>query len=453
MEPFPKFIVVDMYTTQTMIDVILQNYTKLTNLYNFPVPHAFAMTYILGNILARYFNSTLIATDNPNLAHEINSAFPRMMGIVHVFSAGFNPRKIWKQFYVNKAFKMQEHETTEFVVRDSIELNFAYCSVPKDKWNSPWDFFIFTDPFDMPTWFVLSVLLVLVTLIVSYSTGHGILKTFMSTLAALLDNEVTHIVNSKLYVLWLFMTLLIFDFYSGEITSKVTAPPEPEDMTMLSELQDHNYSIIFPYSVAADEIQFTVEQRRRMDCVNRNFEIISKLLPRSRTQSMFVGDGLHKYIARNGQVAAFATWASAMWAATRGSDYIARNKSDKLVTGKTCKIGKHLIPNGEKFVGFTPPGSTQLAKLFRRLQGSGITNRWYQESTEKLHSFRVQDRVKVKGRCSILKEPIPFKPLCMVGKAVSIFLLWVVCLTFCGLALTSELLATLFNRRNTTNNH
>lgn len=86
----------------------------------------------------------------------------------------------------------------------------------------------------------------LVAYFVSNSTRRGFSTTFISSLAALLDNHTRHLETSKVHLLWVFTTILIVDIYSGSITSEVIAPPDDIQFTKTGKLKAENYIIIFP---------------------------------------------------------------------------------------------------------------------------------------------------------------------------------------------------------------
>lgn len=445
MELSSKFLVVRVYNhSQYWLEDTLLHYSKFRDPYNTSTPCFFAIAYILGSIVAKHLNLTLIAEGNPILISQGNLLHPRMLRDVQVF--GYTGRqqlnKVWERFYRNVSYKTHSKEMPEFVLTDPRFFNFALCSVLKRKSDSNWKFSIFTDPFDIWTWLVLSVFLLLVTVLVSQSKRRRIFHTFLSVLAALLDNEMSHITKSKLYVLWLFTTLLIFDFYSGAITSQIISPPQPAVMTHLDQLVKNNYSIIFPHKVIANVINFTtaklVSMKRKDNNAISKFEIISKLLPNSRTVSFENGNQFINVFTTEKQSATLAWSGRAIWAATRGNDHISSENNISKGTKKTCLVGQEKIPAGEVFVGFTPPGSIMLAHIFRRLETSGIVNRWNQESSDLLYFSRVQDRIKFKALSNMFKKADSIERLRMTGKTVTIFLLWTLCLLCCCLTFAWE---------------
>lgn len=435
MFPFPKFMHIDIYGrgNQTDLDDTLKYHGRLRDqycCYQSKIPDN-PIDYIIGNIIATYFNATLITFEHAEVKNSSKFSFPSMYPTIYPFQVTFKAERIWKRY----SSLNNSPELPAIFKRHQDDNNFAYCSIQRSKFGSTWDFTIFTDPFDIWTWLILLFLLVVVSKLVSISSHYDFFTTFMSALAALLDNEMTRVVNSKLYVLWLFTTFLIFDFYSGAITSQVIAPPENVWMTKISQLEQHNYTIIFPNQLYANSFRESVKILNRNKHVNENLKVVTRLAEKLKIVN-FRGGFFFRALVEQDQVAALQWWPYAMFAATQSNDILQKRNERH----KKCIVGKEMFNTGEKFYVVTPPGSARVASMFQILQASGIFHRWNDEYHKMLQSTRVQDRARIKSRTELVKDETTIDILKVEGKVVTIFLLWAFCLGICLLSFVREII-------------
>lgn len=419
---------------QTELEEILTLRGRLRDQYSlgFSKTQDEAVSYILGNIIASHFNATLITFGHSQAKYYSQQNFTSPYPIIIPYMTALSAEIVWKKTYNSN--KTSERPT--IFKRHRLDNNFAYCSVPEQKYTSATDFTIFTDPFDVWTWLILLFHLVTVSILVSISIRQKFFTTFMSALAVLLDNEMTQVVNSKLYVLWLFITLLIFDFYSGAVTSEITAPPEEVWLTRIHQLEEHNYTLIFP-----DEGYF-LSFKRNLEFLNRekynpkNLKVVTRLVDKSQVFSLATG-AFSSALTERARIATLMWWPFAMFAATRGNNDLLSKKEERK---KRCVVGSELFNTGEIFVVVTPPGSSKVSGMLENLQACGIFRRWNDEYLGMLQSTRVQDRARVKSWASLAKEATTVDAIELKGKAATIFLLWWVCLVVSFICFIKEIM-------------
>lgn len=428
--PFPPFLALDAFGVGRQVDIdnILLHRGRLRDQFSSELDGKIdlIMLYVLGNILAKHFNATFITNDHPIMAKNLYcniSNFPIILPAVQTFSNEQHAKSIYDCFR-----RTHPEETVKFVRIESLTFNFAYCAATRRKYSSLWNFRIFTDPFDRWTWLVLTAMLFIMSWLISISIRRNFFATFLSALAALLDNEMSRIVNSKLYILWLFMTLLIFDFYSGAITSQLIAPSEEALLGKFSDLEQNNFAFIFYHKIIFDSVNASATMKSHDPMV----KAISKLLRNS--EILEYQDFFPAFTQKSRNVATMMSWAHSMWVATQGNFAIKRVGLKKL----KCHVGKELFDSGPSFIGITPPASTQLEGAFQNLVTTGIYQRWRQENNEMLHSKKVQNRTRVKSRTSVVKEETTVVALKMDGKVVTVFILWKLCLLACCLSFFYE---------------
>lgn len=111
-----------------------------------------------------------------------------------------NQYNIWRHSY-SSILKLQSAgvrtpELPIFKIRYPKLYNFVFCDTPRRKWITPWKFSIFAEPFDIWTWLALLSLLFLISLLVLISSRRDFHTMLLSAVAALLENEMSHISNS-----------------------------------------------------------------------------------------------------------------------------------------------------------------------------------------------------------------------------------------------------------------
>lgn len=450
MAPFPEFIVYDdQYNMSSQADLenTLLNHGRLRDqhsYYSTAIMPDYPIFYIVGNILATYFNASLITVGHP-LYSERKMKYPQIAREVSVFSgfmqAGTVCNHLNSSVIKDKSFGLSCTEPPVFKNMEPKLYNFLYCATPKRRRGSPWDFSMFIVPFDKWTWVGLLLLLVLMSLVLSISNRRGYLATFLSALATLLDNEMTQIRNSKLYILWLFVSLLLFKFYSGDVTSEVIAPPEEYRLEKFSDLEKQNYRFVFPDKMSSVAVTRKIVHLNSMKFHNSDLAIVSRLLEAAKVAS------LKTYLTEfeKNHCASFFMWSHAIMVTSRINSYISAKNLNKNANAKKCHVGKELFNTGETLYLFTPPGSIRMGKLFEKVLQSGIFERWQKELNGMALSTRVQDRARVKSRASLAKEDVQLEKLRMEGKTLTIFLLWTFCLLACLLAFLCEIIICSWN--------
>lgn len=440
-------------TRHATVEKVLRYYGKLRD-FNGSVP-AWGVQVVIANLVASAVNITLIGKDHPNFVaggpagiNWVNASDPRVLPETRVFDS--EERTL--EFVWNKMYELRSQNgnaplpTVE--LKDSLAYNFAYCLVPKMKWDSTWDFSYLTDPFGYWTWLVLFLVLGAVAIVAFWKAESGDYETgCFATFAVLLQTgSGNHGKDSKLFILWMSSTLVLSTFYTGEMTSDVITPPSEETLNTVGDLERNNFTLIFDQKYVFDIISDTVRTMSGKPFVQKNVLTMGRLLDRAVLRPDF-----QWYVSQleNGDKTAVTTgWphviSQAAGANARISTKFAARKKSKLKgRGKKrkCYIGKELIGTGEKFFVFLPPKSNLLAQAYRKLFASGIVYRWYEENNAISVSRRVQERVLVKGRTTIVDpEGATVVQLAMEGKMVTVFLTCFLAILLSSVCFSAELL-------------
>lgn len=396
------------------------------------VAKALAVPFVLGNILAEKLNATLIAAGHPK--YNNNGSFPKFLpGLQHLDITGRTFEKTWNAFY-SKRTSANDIEMPEFFPAPVWDFNFVICELPKRKYQSIWELSMFLDPFGFWVWIGLAVTFLLVGLLAFSSflnKRNSFSPAFLQALSVLLSPGGSGIrKNSILFVLWMETCLILDTFYSGKLTSEVIRPAPVETIENLVQLEKSNYRLIFSELVFYGAIKMAVASIHNTTVIPKDFVTLQTIVGSHETllygNLKFFAELIHE-----DKVASMALWPFAARQAIIGSHMISDEGNNlRKSTTKQCYVGKKLIHFGRVFYAFTPPGSAILIKVFRRLGAAGIVYRWSKEFEEMTHSSRVQNRGRVKSRTSV--EAINsnvFEKLALEGKTVTIFLLWIGCIS------------------------
>lgn len=312
------------------------------------------------------------------------------------------------------------------ILIDIEDINFVYCDVSKKEKNSAWEFRILLDPFDTPTWGLLTTSFLFVI-----PLSGKVTKIIMPMIAATLSVGIkAPIWKPKIFLVWVAASMFLSNFYSGEITSKVMVPPKDEVMTHFRHLEEHNYTLIFPDYLRDSMPSFKSHYARS---VSANAKILIRLVQKAIIVSE---NNIYFSLACDKRkLVIVALWPAAQSIRWRHEMRIPCPNQVWSTRARKCHIGQELVQLGEGFLIFFPPSNKKLVEGTVRLIESGIHERWIQEKQGLVHSRRVQDRVRVKSPTKIL-ETRNIQPQSLEGKMLTMIFLWGVCsfislVTFC----------------------
>lgn len=410
--------------TPLPIQLNLQNYSRLRDIFRSRPKSTtkpwFIVAYpkiIFVNILATYINATLLTYHEVQQLSQVKK-YPEVFPTNSVFWSTL-------QNYRNETVNITDRipDGVHIFPVEPILWGFAYCtSNIKQEHNSIWDFGIFLNPFDWCTWVMTAVSFLLV---VPFS--GKISSVIMSVVSATLSiGTTTPQEKSRVFLMWLGTCMLLANFYSGELTCRLTVPPKEDAMTRFQHLVDHNYTLVLPDLA---QIFFTGAVSHFHKSQSRMGKLLKKLL-----SNVIISEEEMLYETLSSDVEQKLVTAT-IWPALHTVMW-----AQKLSLGKTtpkvsrnpvkCYVGEELVKIGENFFVFLPPKNSRLVLGMRRLVEAGIYQRWDQEQHGLLHSGRVQDRVPVKSPTKVLDlegKSIPARGL--KGKMSTMFLLWCVCIT------------------------
>lgn len=124
----------------------------------------FLINVILENIVASYFNATLITFGHSHSNED--QVYPAMFPIVQVIEGLYELGQVMENFaQTNNISNIVQYPS--LIRSEQIEYTFGYCALPKKMWESVWDFRIFCEAFSITTWLELLLMLILVSIFIS----------------------------------------------------------------------------------------------------------------------------------------------------------------------------------------------------------------------------------------------------------------------------------------------
>lgn len=305
----------------------------------------------------------------------------------------------------------------------SMTLAFTYCRTPMKERISVWKFSLFTAPFDCWTW-----LLLITTFLCVLPLSGKFMKVVMPLISATLSLGTQGPPKRSIFLLWLLSSIILGNFYCGELTGRIMVPPKDILLTEFHQLEQHKYVGILPNNSTL-WIQGLEAENPTIKTKSRTGKIIQKILERAvlmegeRIPAALAFDKRRFVVIGPWPVVHLLIWTyqyfkKMSWFGTHsGPD-----------STRVCHIGKELAQVSEQYFSFLPPNNLELVRVFTKLIESGIYQRWDQEEHALMYSNRVQGRVRVKSPTKILEEVKPIKRLKLERKVVTMFLLLGICL-------------------------
>lgn len=404
--------------------VTFNNLSRLRDFHRDDTLETWGLMYsaqlVILKTLATFINASLIVVGK-NAQHSQFHPFPEVVVLPSIF---------WRTFqnYRNETYHLIDkipHEV-QLVQVDATDIGFSFCHVPQQEKLSFWEFGIFLDPFDECTWGLLATSLLLIILLCG-----KVFKTIMSIVSATLAVGTQSLYKKrKIFLMWLLACMFLTNFYSGELTSKISVPPKEVVMTHFHHLLEQNYTLSLP-EYASKLVMFGFKSHLSKSH-SRTKKILLRLLEKVVIRKV---ENIYKDLISDKRYATIGAWPGVhtiIWV------HKVMSTRDRGITGLTpkCYVGQELVTLGEKFFIFLPPKNLQVVVGLHRLIESGIYQRWEQEDHGLQHSRRVQDRIRVKSPTKVLElEVTMIPPQGLKGKMVTMFLLRGVCIiiSFCVL--------------------
>lgn len=387
--------------------------------------------HIQAGLIADGANATLITNGHCCLKSGDSggvSTYPRILPDARTLgTGGRTPIEIWRKYFNNTS---GFQEMPELGLREKLPYSFTYCSaVQKRKGDSIWNFWFLTESFDKWTWLSIALSFILVSLLAHSSLRWRRLSfSFLSGFSVLSPGSVSGNVvkyRSKLFVLWILVSLVLINFYTGRMTSSVIKPPREEVLRTFGDLEKNNFTLIFDQKLAHGFLANTARILTQKLFVPRYIRALSKLLQTSVVKvdrAWFI-----KTMATHDKVASTNGWTYALWDAMESTTWISRQS----VKSRKCHVGEELVDSGERYFALLPPRSIKLSKVYQQLLVSGIMQRWEQEDNAMAMPKRIQNhnQVGISDKLALFNvDNNKTHQLRMEGEIVTIFFLWAICI-------------------------
>lgn len=413
------------WVTQTDITETLQHYSQLRDIHRGTLVQKHK---ILSSLEVLYYNLvavTLNATLIPSTSLPDNC-----------IPGNWRVSKIIYPVTVSSIKRLFEKNASHVTLTSHISLNFAYCRI-RQKQGSSSSLVIFRNTADYFVWLSLAMSIIATSALVKASFSIDFSLSILTTSSVLLSPGVsgtTH--RSKLFLLWMFVSLLFLTYYTGSLTSVVMKPSPDKHLSTIQELEDHNYSAVVDTAQYQKLVKGIVEnylywvgtnKKIKKNHLPRRFAALRKLilsstamLENSWSMNHQVVDGIKLAYIKNSQ--------SVIKFANKWNEYFSQNNASEI----RCYIGQELNMESACYEVAISPEGGQLFGIIKVLTETGILARFNQEYVALKAFNRVQDRSRFISLTKLAKEVDMVKSLKLSdGKLTGVFLLWAICLACC----------------------
>lgn len=446
-----NFVLFDYYNmAQSGVSATIKKYPRMRDIHG-PDAEFFIPNVVVANTIAKAVNATLLSNYqifDPDILKESPSISPALQ-IFDVYNR--TVQYIWAR-YRNKVVSLPSkvHTMPNFVQIRPLHFQFAYCDDVRKKTDSIWNFSVFTNCFDSLTWLAIGCVFICVSF-VQFASVRVVLKNMPIKVENILFTTLSPVISPSVvgnayisecpgtFTLWLFVCVVLLNYYTGLLTSLIISPPPPDTMSEIEDLQLRNYSLISGWPNLLGALNSTISSHflGSSSFVQNDISVLKTLLEHVQ---VFEEPEFYKALAfSSDKVATVMGWPFALYAAATANSLLDKNMP---LNKRRCFVGKELVHSGAYYYGFLPPGDhLRLRDMCIKLVEAGIFDIWADELFGLAYSpARVQDRLRVKSPTNIVEENDEVVALKMQGKIVTIFLVWMFCILVAVIAFTRELL-------------
>ncbi|CAL8108395.1 unnamed protein product [Orchesella dallaii] len=332
--------------------------------------------------------------------------------------------------------------------------NFAYCASPSFK--SVLNYDILLQPFTTKVWTSLLLALVLSTFaLLRKISAREIISTFLSlsstlVLMAVIFDKNIRLKRSALFVSWMYVAIVLSNFYTGILTSLLVKPVEEKTFGELKDLIGNNFSAIFPKYLPTQLL--AIKDQLELQGEAKNDEIRPKHTTLVESLRILVGHNpdernllepnFTEALAFHPKTTIFAPWPFAIMGRNKAQALIkASTVTHKSKFKRSCYIGKKLESATPALLcAFYPPGVEKLYHTYQIFVQAGIYFMYLNEFSAMNYASRVQDRLKVKSETVLAPdEDNQFEPM-EVAQALRILLLLIILLAICSVCFGFEVI-------------
>lgn len=395
-------------SSQQQIEKSQKNFPQMRNFHTKAARTNVVIT--LCTDIAVASNATLISKDDTTMA-LFN---PTILLFIPV---GNNSER--SVYGIQKAWEKQQQELNVlnfsvfkaqpiYIPTYSFSLNFAYCDWPRWKRENVWTFPVVTGPMDRNCWFYFIILICITSNVLRRKLNCSIIYAAFLTISAVLSTGLSGRAHKHLiiFVLWMLCCMVLVNFYLGELTSRVIAPPDEDIISDVGQLNRRNYKLMFP----------GINMREYV----KSFHV-TDLQELIKTSEILEEQNLFTKLGMKVKTAVVFHWPLAIKALTVASPIAKR-------TGRNCFIGKKLVSNNKvEFIIILPPENEKVGKVFIRFIESGVFKWWLNEFIALSSSDTVRGRNRVVSPTKVVLFSNTYNAQKLTGKVQTIFLLWSIC--------------------------
>lgn len=419
---------------QKILDKILQTFPQTRDFSrihgDFDAYAKYAPFFFLLNIIAEAINATLVM---PSGFRKICSDAPcNISATDYIMSAG-------TMYNFTSQFHTSNVKSTFLSLVDD-KFNFAYCQHRKRKGDSMSAFGIFGGTADPFVWLFLVLSIIFTSVVVKGEISKEFSLIILGALSVLLSPGAAGLKStSKLFVIWMFTSLVFVTYYSGSLTSLVTSPSPDLRITKMEELFTNNYSFVVTTPAMRSLLKTKIEGMLTWisDSKSEKYKTLSKLNELLRTSpfQMLANRSWHDWLAGTRKFAFFGYSQEAVHVANSVKGTLKGKYSGEI----RCYVGEQLELEENSYLLASSAQVDKLKGIVESFIEVGLKHWLMQELFMMLAFSRVQDRSRSISLTKLVEDLEPAKPLKFSdGKLASVFLLFAFNVTICLLVFVSE---------------
>lgn len=400
---------------QNSVNKILRTYQQIRDLNrshgNFDRFVTHAPFFFLLNIIAVAFNSTLVV---PSGLRDTCNGTKRTVSIIDYITSTQSILNFISQRH-NKSIKGVLFNLPEDT------LNFAYCQHRKKSEHDASPLGIFKSTAESVVWLCLGFSIIFTGISMKMEFSRDFSLIILTTLSVLLSPGTSGFRStSKLFVLWMFASLIFVTYYSGSLTSVVTRPSPDLRFVNVEELQANNYSFILTGPLIRNLLKEKIQGLSSRLTVNQNESGEIKKLFQTSFLFRSYNRTWHDWLLGSRRFASFGYSQVSLNVA----NLVKESLTGKDVNRIRCYVGQQVELTESAYFLVSSPEIKRLGGIIESFVEAGLVHFLMKEFLEIFAYNRVQDRSRSISLTKVVEDVETPKPLNATdGKVASVFIL------------------------------
>lgn len=349
-----------------------------------------------------------------------------------------------------------------------VDYNFVYCDVPKSGKVDLLDFSPLLLPFYPTVWFLtiastgILSLMILCKIKVKKSVSKDLrqrhaseLETFLNIVCSLISSLIScpvyfglkrELKYSELYCFWLFVCLILYNFYTGICTSLMIQPIPDKTLDELKDLVENNYSLLYSRkSPGVFDGTLDIIKSRNFSDGSKAAEFLKVLMTDNPKGQIYPWREFVNKLVFEDKTAAFGPWPYVLSIYQKATMVIKHRDKQQNAGDKSkiiCRLGQKMINSAPILWQFYPPNVEWIYETYLIFIENGIDGLWTREFYGQNIVSRVQDRAKIKSLTKMETQwdtALPKAITLYESHFITVVTLGIACTIICVVCLVLEL--------------